>query len=68
MSEGYDYLHENVTYVASVIPRKTGLKSPRVPSVQPKIYEVATENWAKSDQLQALLFKGTQVNHEQVFL
>jgi hypothetical protein len=63
MNADYDYLQENVTYVVSVIPRKTGLNFPLVPSVRPKIYGVDIGSWGKSEIVQSLLFKGTQANH-----
>ena len=67
MNADYDYLQENVTYVVSVIPRKTGLNFPLVPSVRPKIYGVDIGTWGKSEIVQSLLFKGTQANHTPNF-
>lgn len=67
MSADYDYRQENVTYVVSVIPRKTGLNFPLVPSVRPKISGVDIESWGKSEHVQSLLFKGTQANHTANF-
>lgn len=67
MSADYDYPQENVTYVVSVIPRKTGLNFPLVPSVRPKISGVDIESWGKSGHVQSLLFKGTQANHTANF-
>ena len=68
MNADYDYLQENVTYVVSVIPRKTELNFPLVPSVRPKIYGVDIGSWAKSEDEQSLLFKETQANHQPIFL
>ncbi len=65
MNADYDYPQESVTYVVSVIPRKTGLNFPLVPSVRPKIYGVDIGSWVKSENVQSLLFKGTQANHKQ---
>ena len=67
MNVGYDYPQENVTYVVSVTPRKAGLNFPPVLSVRPKIYGVDIGSWVKSENVQSLLFKGTQANHTRNF-